>query len=110
MNTILPTDLRIRLNSGEALILLDVRENQELMGELGHIPNIVHIPLGELPVRLGELTGHKESPVVTICKMGGRAERAGEFLEHAGFKNVILLEGGMMSWKESGLPVETARK
>lgn len=110
MKTILPTDLRTRLNSGEAFILLDVRENQELVGELGHIPNIVHIPLGELPVRLSELSAHTDSPVITICKMGGRAERAGEFLEHSGFKNVILLEGGMMSWNESGLPVETARK
>lgn len=96
--------LKQRLSSGEKIVLLDVREAEELHGELGHLPNIVHIPLGQLPTRVSDLPD-KETPVVMICKMGGRAARGGEFLEQNGFKKVIVLEGGMTAWNENGLPV-----
>lgn len=92
-----------RMQKGENLVLLDVRESEELTGELGRLPNIVHIPLGQLPMRAGELAD-KDAPLVTICKVGGRATRAAEFLETLGFKTVIVLDGGMTGWKEAGLP------
>jgi rhodanese-related sulfurtransferase len=107
MNTILPNDLKTRMKTGEPITLLDVREKDELTGELGHIPGVVHIPLGELPLRMQELEENKNQPLVTICKMGGRAAHAGEFLQQAGFTNVILLTGGMIGWNECGLPVKT---
>lgn len=92
-----------RMKAGEKLVLLDVRETEELRGELGHLPNIVHIPMGQLPTRVGELPD-KDAPVIMICRVGGRAARAGEFLENAGFKKVVVLEGGMIAWNEAGLP------
>ena len=109
MNFIVAKDLRERLQRGEHIVLLDVREIEELTGPLGHLPEIKHVPLGDLPVRISELNDHKAGPIVTICKMGGRATRAAEFLQQAGFKNICVLEGGMNGWQESGLPVESAR-
>lgn len=103
MESIDPKSLKQRLDAGENLVLLDVREAEELRGELGQLPNIVHIPLGQLPMRVSELPD-KTSPVVTICKMGGRAARAGEFLQNAGFKTVLVLDGGMTGWNEAKLP------
>jgi rhodanese-related sulfurtransferase len=104
METIDAKGLSAKMQGGEKMVLLDVREQEELVGELGHLPAIVHIPLGQLPMRVSELDD-KSAPVVMICKMGGRATRGGEFLESAGFRKVIVLEGGMTAWKEAGLPV-----
>jgi rhodanese-related sulfurtransferase len=102
METIDPKGLNDRMKGAEKMVLLDVRETDELTGEFGHLPNIVHIPLGQLPERVGELND-KNATVISICKMGGRATRAAEFLESNGFKKVIVLEGGMSGWKDAGL-------
>lgn len=106
MKTISPDELCRRLKT-ESLTLLDVRETDELTGELGHIEGIVHIPLGQLPTRLADIKSARSQPIITVCKMGGRATHAGEFLQQAGFTDVIVLEGGMKAWNHSGLPVTT---
>jgi rhodanese-related sulfurtransferase len=106
METIDAKGLSDRMKSGEKMVLLDVREQEELTGELGHLGGIVHIPLGQLPMRVSELRD-KDADVIMICKVGGRAARAGEFLESNGFKKVIVLEGGMTAWNEAGLPVSS---
>lgn len=93
-----------RMKTGERLLLLDVRESEELKGELGQMAHVVHIPLGQLAIRVNELS-EKEVPVIAICKLGGRATRAAEFLESVGFKTVIVLDGGMTGWNEASLPV-----
>jgi len=103
MESIDAKGLTERIKSGDKMVLLDVREAEELRGELGHLPDIVHIPLGQLPMRVSELKD-KETAVIMICKVGGRAARAGEFLESSGFKKIIVLEGGMIAWNEAGLP------
>ena len=105
-----PADLRKRLSAGEKFLLLDVREGDELTSELGHIEGIVHIPLGDLPQRITELDKNSNTCLVTICKMGGRAARAAEFLQQEGVRSVLVLEGGMTGWKECGLPVETTSR
>lgn len=103
METVDAKGLSARMKSGEKMVLLDVREQEELTGELGCLANIVHIPMQQLPMRVSELND-KETPVVMVCRSGGRAARAGEFLESNGFKKVILLDGGMIAWNEAGLP------
>ena len=80
--------------------LLDVREDDEWSA--GCIDGAKHIPLSQLPGRLGELD--RERTVVTVCRSGGRAGKAAELLSGAGWTAEVM-EGGMTSWAEAGLPV-----
>jgi rhodanese-related sulfurtransferase len=87
-------------------LVLDVRQPEELQGELGHIAGARTIPVGELPRRLAELAGQEDTPIVTVCRSGGRSATAAALLSVAGFKDVRSMEGGMRRWNEIHLPVE----
>lgn len=86
----------------EELQILDVREDDEWAA--GRIEDAVHIPLGQLPARLGELDGDR--PVVTVCRAGGRAGKAAEQLTAAGLSPEVM-EGGMQQWEREQLPITT---
>jgi adenylyltransferase/sulfurtransferase len=88
-----PVELKRRLDAGEDVFVLDVREPHEYQ-----IVNIGAplIPLGDLPNRLNELDPNRE--IVIHCKTGGRSQRAAEFLQKSGFKNVVNLAGGITAW------------
>ena len=77
-------------------MLVDVREAHELAN--GTLKNIKHIPMNHIPARLGELEAAKNSPLVLICRSGQRSMQVGQYLEQAGFTDVINLQGGMNSW------------
>ncbi|HKS16728.1 MAG TPA: MBL fold metallo-hydrolase [Planctomycetota bacterium] len=100
---ITPVELRQRLKSKEAPVLLDVREIPELSGDLGHIPGITHIPLGRLGARVGELEPDRDREIVVICRSGVRAAAAAKFLAQAGFPKVEVLAGGMMRWRQESV-------
>jgi len=104
--TITPAGLKAELEGAERPVLLDVRERSELLGELGHLPGIMHIPVDELARRLAELEPYKQKEVVTVCRRGGRSYTAAQILQQAGFAHVHSLEGGMTAWKEKGFPSE----
>jgi sulfur dioxygenase len=82
--------------------LLDVREPEEFVGPLGHVEGSVLIPLGTLPDRIAELS--KDRPVVAICRSGARSAQAINFLRQAGFTKLANLPGGMIRWRQEGLP------
>ena len=82
--------------------VLDVREDDEWAA--GRIDGAVHIPLGELDARMGELD--PDRPVVTVCRSGGRAGKAAEFLDGAGL-NAEVMDGGMTQWAKDKLPFTT---
>lgn len=94
MNDISPRDL------ADDAVLLDVREQNEW--DAGHAPGAVHIPLGDLPARLGELP--EVEPLPVVCRSGGRSSRAVQWLEAQGF-DVVNVDGGMRLWAESSKPV-----
>lgn len=98
-------DVAARLRSGEVL-LLDVREPEELTGELGHVPGSLSIPLRELPARVMELEPHREKEIVAVCRAGVRSTTAAALLTGLGFEHVSNLKGGMLDWNDRGLPVE----
>jgi len=89
-----PLELKRRLDAGEALQLLDVREPWECA--IARLPGCVQIPLGELPARWGELDAAAET--VVLCKAGGRSRRAAQFLSAQGFGRVANLTGGIDAW------------
>jgi rhodanese-related sulfurtransferase len=82
-------------------VLLDVREHAEW--DAGHAPRAVHIPLGELPARVGELAG--AGRIVCICRSGNRSGRATAWLRSQGH-DARNMTGGMTAWAAAGLPVD----
>jgi len=90
----------------QKLQLVDVREEDEFVGPLGHIHHARSIPLSALPQRTGELA--KDRPIVTVCRSGARSAQAAVLLQKAGFVDVANLAGGMIRWRGEGHPVEGA--
>jgi len=80
--------------------ILDVREPAEYTGPLGHIPEAILIPLGQLAARANELG--KDWPIVAVCRAGGRSAQATNILKDAGFERVANLPGGMLRWRSEG--------
>ncbi len=83
-------------------LLIDVREQNEY-DEL-HIPGSVLLPMSAFAERYGELP--KDQPLVMQCRSGARSGRATEFMLENGYSEVANLAGGILAWKEAGLPIE----
>lgn len=89
-------DLKERLDRGETLNLIDVREPNEY--EADNIGATL-IPLGDLPYRLDELDGLQDEEVIVHCRSGSRSARAQQMLEQNGFNNVRNVIGGMLAYR-----------
>jgi len=92
---ITPEELKGKLDRGEDIFILDVREPQEY--QICNLNGYL-IPLNDLPQRVHELDSSRE--IVVHCKMGGRSQRALEFLREAGFRKIKNLVGGIDAWAE----------
>ena len=90
---ITPTEFVERRTRGESLTLLDVREEWEL--GVASVPDVVHIPMGEVADRLGELDRSRE--VVVLCRSGRRSLQVANFLQQNGFQ-AVNLAGGILAW------------
>jgi sulfur dioxygenase len=99
-------DVAAKLHGGSPPLLLDVREPEEFVGELGHIEGALLVPLDALERRLPKLAGYVERDVVVVCRAGARSASAGAILRRAGFQRVFNLQGGMLAWTEAGLSVQ----
>jgi len=87
---------------GQTAVLLDVREDDEWTR--GHAAHAQHIPMGEVPARLDEIS--RSATLYVVCKLGGRSAKVSEFLARNGFEP-INVKGGMSAWAEAGRPVVT---
>ncbi|MCU1267413.1 MAG: Dinucleotide-utilizing enzyme involved in molybdopterin and thiamine biosynthesis family 2 [Acidobacteria bacterium] len=95
MPEITATELKQRLDNGEDIQIIDVREADEVA--IAKIPNAIHIPLGQVINRMTEIDSERET--VVHCKMGGRSARAIEALKRSGFSgNLTNLKGGITAW------------
>ena len=95
---ITPAELKERLDRGDALTVIDVREPFEWdIGNLGPYGARL-IPLGELPDRADEIPQGQE--VVLVCRSGARSGRALEFLRGRGHGRLLNLRGGMLAWSD----------
>ena len=99
MTTITATEVKARIDAGEKLHIVDVREPYEnaefniggTLVPLGHIQNMQFDELEEL----------KNEEVIVYCRSGNRSGQACQVLEMSGFKNVKNLTGGMLNWRET---------
>lgn len=96
MNDITCQELKERMDKGEALHIIDVREAYEY--EEFNIGARL-IPLGEIPGHLDELSAMKDEEIILHCRSGARSNSAKLFLAENGFTNVRNLIGGMMQWQ-----------
>ena len=87
----------------ESACLVDVRPKSEF--ETGAIAGSINIPFEELDNRNDELLKQQENPMVLICKMGRNAALAGEKLQKHGYKITYVLQGGITTWQQEGLPL-----
>jgi len=95
MQSITATELKQRLDNGEDVQIVDVREANEVA--IGRIPNSIHIPLAQVLERMSEIDPSRDT--VVHCKMGGRSARAIEALQRAGYAgNLTNLTGGIIAW------------
>jgi sulfur-carrier protein adenylyltransferase/sulfurtransferase len=89
------TELKQRLDKGDDIQIVDVREAFEVA--IAKIPATVHIPLGEIVSRMAEIDPQRET--VVHCKGGVRSARAIEALKRSGFTGPLInLKGGIMAW------------
>ena len=102
------SELKRRLDRGEAVTVVDVRGRDEFVGPLGHIATARNIPVAELESRLAELAGLERGPLVLVCRTDKRSAMAARTLRAAGFTQVNILRRGMEQWNETGLPVKGA--
>jgi len=95
MREITATELKQRLDNGDDIQILDVREANEVA--VARLPNTIHIPLGQVINRMSEIDPTRET--VVHCKMGGRSARAIDALQRSGFTGDLLnLAGGITAW------------
>jgi rhodanese-related sulfurtransferase len=90
-------ELKARRDRGETPLVLDVREAWEV--QLASIPDVVHVPMNQVPARFAEFA--KEAEMIVMCHAGGRSMRVAQFLAGQGFTNVANLEGGIAAWSET---------
>ncbi len=92
---ITPRELKTRLDRGDDLFILDVREPHEY--QICNLGGYL-IPLGEIPKRVSELDSSRE--IVAHCRSGKRSAEAVEFLRKAGFRKIWNLKGGILAWSD----------
>ena len=100
-----PADLQSRLQNGEQIVVIDVREPDEF--NRGKIPGAHTIPRGVLEMQVDGRLPH-EATVVLYCGAGARSALACRSLADMGYDKVENLQGGWHGWVNSGLPVEGA--
>lgn len=90
----------------DEVLVLDVRQPQEVDERLGRIQGARILPLSELKAALAQIP--QDKPVVTVCHAGMRSGQATVILRQGGFTRVANMRGGMLTWQQLGLPVSSS--
>lgn len=86
--------------------LVDLREHDELLGGLGHLPGVEWVPLSRLATVAKQW--RPDEAVVFVCRSGRRSTKAAEFMEDLGYTRVASMTGGMLLWHGEGRPTSRA--
>jgi glyoxylase-like metal-dependent hydrolase (beta-lactamase superfamily II) len=98
-------ELRHRLAArANDFVILDVRERDAFAN--GHVPGAVHLPRGQLELRVNEVLPDPSVEILTICEFGKISTLAAATLRELGFQRATALDGGMAAWRENRMPVE----
>ena len=91
------------MNNNDNMLILDIRSSDEFAK--GHIKNAMNIPLAELKNSLDKVKKFSERPALIYCNSGSTSLKAARILQAGGFNAVNHLVGGILAWKEAGLPL-----
>lgn len=90
------------------LVLLDVREKEAF--EAGHLPGALHLPRGQLELRVDRELPDPSARILTYCQVGRVSTLAAATLRQMGYVRAVALDGGYNEWVKAGLPTETGAK
>jgi len=97
---------RIGGNSRD-LVVLDVREKEAF--EAGHVPGALHLPRGQLELRVDAALPDPTVRILTCCEFGKVSTLAAATLRELGYGRAVALDGGLQAWREAGHPLEASR-
>ncbi|WP_455209533.1 rhodanese-like domain-containing protein [Kaarinaea lacus] len=98
----------VRLINHNNALVLDVRTQEEFAKS--HILNAVNIPMGLLSSRISEIQDRKTDPIILVCQSGNRSLQSARTLKKNTFDQLYNLSGGMLSWQQANLPIESISK
>jgi len=105
-----PEALKLQLDGGADVVVVDVRGEKEFNHTLGHIPGALNLPIQDMVGRLeqikAQLGAYQNVPVYITCRTTNRSPHAARYLRKAGLTNIKVLDGGMVKWNRKGFPVE----
>lgn len=108
MKEITVQEFKEKIDNGEEVYLLDVREPFEQYQSKIDYDNATLIPVDQLADRFNEIEANKDTEIICMCRSGGRSAKACELLEEEGYENVKNLKGGINQWAkdiDTSLPV-----
>ncbi|MGO9611808.1 MAG: rhodanese-like domain-containing protein [Dissulfurispiraceae bacterium] len=97
------TEAKKMMDSGQKLIILDVREKDEY--DSGHIPGAILMPRGFLEFKVQTIIPDKSATVIVYCMLDLRGPLATKTMNELGYKNTVNIAGGLKAWKDAGYPV-----
>lgn len=97
-------DVKERMDQGEKLLLIDVREEIEFTA--GHIPGAIHLSKGVIERDIETVVPDVNKEILLYCGGGFRSALSGENLQRMGYKNVVSVDGGWRAWTEAKYPTE----
>jgi rhodanese-related sulfurtransferase len=100
----IPEEVKVRLDKGEKLLLVDTREDNEW--NKGHIKGAVHLGKGIIERDIEVKVPDKDQEIILYCGGGFRSALSAENLQKMGYKNVVSMDGGWRRWIELGYPTE----
>lgn len=85
-------------------LMIDVRNESEVVDVRFDVPNYVNIPLNELENRINEIP--KETEIIMVCRSGARSLKTTYFLMNAGYEKIYNMNGGLLKWIAKGFPTK----
>jgi rhodanese-related sulfurtransferase len=98
-------DVKLRLEGGESLNIIDVREESEFAN--GHLPGAIHLGKGIIERDIEAKFADPSTELILYCGGGYRSALAADNLQKMGYRNILSMDGGWSGWKEAGFEVET---
>ncbi|NBR04324.1 MAG: sulfurtransferase [Planctomycetes bacterium] len=98
-------DVKSRLDKGEKLLLIDVREESEFAKD--HIPGAIHLSKGVIERDIESAVPNLSTEIILYCGGGFRSALSAENLARMGYSNVISMDGGVRAWRENGFPLKS---
>ena len=97
------SDVKLRMDQGEKLLLIDVREESEFAA--GHFPGALHVSKGVIERDIETVVPDPNKEILLYCGGGFRSALSAENLQRMGYTNVVSVDGGWRAWTEAGYPI-----